>query len=198
MGAARLVYQKDIASPMRTLTLLRHAKSSWDDPVKPDFDRPLNKRGRAAAERMGAYILQEGLRFDHIWGSPAVRVRETIDGVETGLGAPIAVHYDRRLYMASAANLLGVVHETPDSAHDVLLIGHNPGLEELLLLLTEGRSDPRRLAAEEKYPTAALARLEFAAAASWGAVGGGDAVLDRFVRPRDLDPTLSPPTVGDG
>ncbi len=175
---------------MRTLSLLRHAKSSWDDPVQRDFDRPLNARGRRAAVRMGRYLRDEGLAFDSVLASPAVRVRETIEGVEEGLGRSLGAAHDRRIYMASAASLLDLVQSTPDVPH-LLLVGHNPGLEDLALLLTTDDSDPLRQALGEKYPTAALATLEFAAGSLAG-LREGQGRLVRFVRPRDLDPELGP------
>lgn len=176
---------------MPILTLLRHAKSDWDDPVKRDFDRPLNGRGRKAAAIVGAYIRDQKIAFDHVYASPALRVRETIEGVESGLGLPMAVNYDQRIYMASGDELLDMVRETPDTVGHLLLIGHNPGLEDLLLTLTEGRPSMLRSEAETKYPTAALATLEFDNQ-RWAEIGEGSASIVRFMRPRDLDPTLGP------
>lgn len=176
---------------MKTLSLLRHAKSSWDDPVERDFDRPLNGRGRRAAQRMGQYLREDGLGFDAVIASPALRIRQTIEGVEAGLGGRLVPEYEKRIYMASAASLFAVVQETLEPVGHLLLIGHNPGLEDLALLATEGHPNPLRAEAELKYPTATFATLVFAAA-SWADVGEGGAVLTRFVRPRDLDPTLGP------
>lgn len=176
---------------MKILSLLRHAKSSWDDPVERDFDRPLNGRGRRAAQRMGQYLLHEDVRFDAIIASPALRIKQTIEGVEAGFGARLNPDFEKRIYMASAANLFAVVQETANTVGHLLLVGHNPGLEDLVLLATEGHANALRAEAELKYPTATLATLVFAAA-SWADVGEGGAVLSRFVRPRDLDPTLGP------
>lgn len=180
---------------MKTLTLLRHAKSTWDDPVERDFDRPLNGRGRRAAARIGQWLRDEGLHddaaaFGHVRASPAVRVRQTIEGVEDGLRRPLAPMFDARIYLASAVTLLDVVQGFEASAATALLIGHNPGLEDLLLLLTPD-ADPLRGEAEIKYPTATLAVLDLTVDA-WRDVQPGTATLRHFVRPRDLDASLGP------
>lgn len=174
---------------MRRLTLLRHAKSSWDDSVPRDFDRPVNARGLKAARTMGRYLRDEGLDFDHVVASPAVRVVETLDGVQDAYGQTLKPVWDRRIYLASCVNLLDVVKETPDSVGSLLMVGHNPGLEDLVLMLVPG-GDALRGSVEEKYPTAALAEMSFDG--SWSALAPGGATLTRFVRPRDLDPALGP------
>ena len=175
---------------MKTLTLLRHAKSGWDDPVARDFDRPLNLKGRRAAQLIGRHIKAEGLAFDHVLASPAQRVVETVAEVEAGYGASLAPAWDKRAYLASAATLLDLARETPAKAERLLLIGHNPGLEDLVLLLVPGGGDLRD-AVEEKYPTATLAELTFDVD-DWPSLAPGGATLTRFVRPRDLDATLGP------
>ncbi len=180
---------------MKTLTLLRHAKSTWDDPVERDFDRPLNGRGRRAAARMGQWLRDEGLvgddaGFDHVRASPAVRVRQTIEGVEDGMRRPLHALFDTRIYLASAVTLLDLVQSFEATAATALLVGHNPGLEDLLLLLTSD-ADPLRGEAEIKYPTAALAVLDLGVEA-WRDVQPGTATLRAFVRPRDLDASLGP------
>lgn len=177
---------------MKTLTLLRHAKSGWDDPVARDFDRPLNPKGQRAAELMGRHMRSTRAHFDHVAASPAVRVVETLDRVEAGYGETIAPTWDKRLYLASAATLLEAIRELPDSAATVLMSGHNPGLEELVLLLVPDREgDSLRDDVERKFPTASVAVLELAIDA-WEDVRPGCATLARFVRPRDLDPSLGP------
>jgi phosphohistidine phosphatase len=176
---------------MKSLHLLRHAKSSWDDPVERDFDRPLNGRGHRAARRMGEWLKESGLRFDRVLASPALRIRQTIEGVEAGLGERLRPGFDKRIYMASAASLFDLVRDTPDACSELLLIGHNPGLEDLLLLASAGDASPLRAEAERKYPTAAFATVQFPVA-RWAEVTEGGATIARFVRPRDLDPTLGP------
>ncbi len=176
---------------MKTLTLLRHAKSSWEDTVSRDFDRPLNGKGRRAAEVIGRHLRDAGLTFDHVVASPAVRVGETMDAVETGYGRTFAPAQDRRIYLASAATLLDVVHDLPDTAASAMLVGHNPGLEDLVLMLVPEGAGGLRTEVEAKYPTATLAEMTFDVA-RWREVAERAATLTRFVRPRDLDPTLGP------
>ena len=177
---------------MKKLSLLRHAKSSWDDPVERDFDRPLNGRGHRAARRMGEWLKDNALVFDHVIASPALRIRQTLEGVEAGLDARLKPVFDKRIYMASAASLFELVQETPDDVGHLLLIGHNPGLEDLLLLATEGDSSSLRGEAETKYPTATFATIALPID-SWAKAEERIAGrLQAFVRPRDLDSTLGP------
>lgn len=174
---------------MKILTLLRHAKSGWDDPIKRDFDRPLNPRGRRAARTVGREMRSLGLAFDRIVASPARRVVETIEEVAHNFGA-LAPDYDERIYLASLATLVELVRETPEKVERLLLVGHNPGLEELALFLA-GRDGPLRSEVEIKYPTGTLAEIELPAA-HWADVVEGEGKIARFVRPRDLDPELGP------
>lgn len=174
---------------MKTLTLLRHAKSGWDDPVARDFDRPLNPKGQRAAAMMGRHMKAEGLAFDHVLASPAVRVVETLVQVATGYGSDLAPAWDQRMYLASAGTLLDLVHDLPEGADRVLLSGHNPGLEELVLLLCA--ENPLRDAVAVKFPTASLAEMRFDVS-RWSGVTPGHGALVRFTRPRDLDPALGP------
>jgi phosphohistidine phosphatase len=176
----------------KTLYLLRHAKSGWDDPVPRDFDRPLNKKGERAARAIGQWMASHGLNFEHVIASPAVRVIETLDGVWAGFGRRIGPTWERRIYLASGATVIDVLREV-DDAHDVVLVvGHCPAMEDVVLDLVanDGRS-PLRDIVEEKYPTAALAELVIDIK-SWSEIGKPVAHLKRFVRPRDLDPTLGP------
>ncbi|WP_129791649.1 histidine phosphatase family protein [Sphingosinicella sp. CPCC 101087] len=177
---------------MKTLTLLRHAKSGWDDPALRDFDRPLNKRGRRAARTIGREMRARGLAFDAIVASPAARVVETLADVAHGYGGPIDPEFDPRVYLASAATLLELVREANDSADRLLLVGHNPGLEMLALLLTEAEpSNGLRRDLAEKYPTATLAEIALPVD-HWNEVEAGSGRLSRFIRPRDVDPELGP------
>ena len=128
---------------MKKLSLLRHAKSGWDDPVARDFDRPLNPRGRRAARAVGERMKAEGLAFDLVLASPARRVVETLEEVEAGFG-PLHAGYEQRIYLASTETLLDIVHDAGDGAGSLLLIGHNPGFERLTLLLpVQERCAPR-------------------------------------------------------
>ena len=128
--------------------------------------------------------------FDHVVASPAVRVVETLEQVETGYGRTLAPVWDRRIYLASAVTLLDIVHEVPGDSERLLLVGHNPGLEDLALWLVPESDEPPRAALELKYPTATIAEIAFEGA--WSDLVSGTARLTRFVRPRDLDATLGP------
>ncbi len=174
---------------MKTLTLLRHAKSSWDDAATRDFDRPLNPRGRRAAQAIGREMSALGLEFDLVLASPAMRVIETLEEVEKGYGRALGARFDRRIYLAPPETLLELMQGTDGDAASLLLVGHNPGLERLALLLSGNH--PLRAEIATKYPTAALAQLTFPVE-HWGEVGQGGGTLARFIRPRDLDPELGP------
>lgn len=177
---------------MKRLTLLRHAKSGWDDPVSRDFDRPLNAKGKRAARTIGHYLREHDLHFDRIAGSPAVRVVETLEEVAAALGETIAPAWDKRVYLASGVTLLDVVHDTPDEAGSLMLVGHNPGLEDLILMLVPDRAgDEARDQVEEKFPTASIAEIMFDTN-HWADIKPDSGRLVRFVRPRDLDPALGP------
>lgn len=175
---------------MKSLTLLRHAKSGWDDPVSRDFDRPLNPRGRRAARTVGREMEAQGLDFDLILASPAQRVVETLEEVSAGYGA-IRPEFDQRLYLASTAALIEIVRATPDSVRRLLLVGHNPGLEELALCLSRRDDGALRAEVEVKYPTGTVAEIELPVE-RWAEVDEGTGRLVRFIRPRDLDPELGP------
>ena len=180
-----------MATRMKSLTLLRHAKSSWDDPTARDFDRALNQRGVKGARLIGRYMGREGLRYDHVVSSPAVRCTETLDQLWDGYGEHLHPTWDRRIYLASCVTLLDVVNEAPDTAARVLMCGHNPGFEDLALLLTPDAPDPLRDQIEEKFPTAALVEIEFDID-RWADVERGSGRIARLIRPRDLDPALGP------
>jgi phosphohistidine phosphatase len=175
---------------MKILTLLRHAKSGWDDPVARDFDRPLNPRGRRAARAVGAAMKAQGLGFDLVLASPARRVEETLAEVAETFG-PLRQAYDKRLYLAPAELLLEIVQQTERAVERLLLVGHNPGLEQLVLMLSRPEEGRLRGEVEVKYPTAALAEMHFQVE-EWRDVKEGRGTLERFLRPRDLDPELGP------
>ncbi len=177
---------------MKTLTLFRHAKSGWDAPVDRDFDRPINERGVKGAKLIGRHLRAKSWAFDYVISSPAVRCTETLDALWEGYGEILHPNWDRRIYLASGATLLDVVQDLPDTVENVLICGHNPGLEDLILMLVPDKAgDVLRDAVEEKLPTAAIAELQFDFD-HWADVSTGKARFTRLVRPRDLDPTLGP------
>ena len=172
---------------MHQLLLLRHAKSSWDDPKLADHDRPLNARGRAAAAAMGRAMHELGLNPDVVLVSTAKRTLQTLHAIEPWDDTPLTEQMDA-LYLAEPPKLLAVLHGVAETARSVLLVGHNPGLHELAMLLvgprsmTQANEMTRRLKA--KYPTGALA--EFSIAGPWSKLGEGGGRLMRFLLPHDL------------
>ena len=158
------------------LLLLRHAKSSWDDPGVADHDRPLAARGRKAAKLIGARLRTDQTPISLVLCSPARRARETLDLV----APPGKIEIDDRLYGASADQLLQRVRQVPDDLKVVMLVGHNPAIHNLALDLL---SDPGQLEAA-KFPTGALATLTFTG--SWRLLAPRRAQLVAFIKPREL------------
>ena len=141
---------------------------------------------------MGLWMKNEGLVFDHVIASPAVRVIETLDHVAGGYDRRIEATWERRVYLASSATLMDVLRELPDAVQSVLMVGHNPGLEDLVLDLVPAETGGElRASLYEKYPTAAIAEMELDIA-SWAMIERGAGALSRFIRPRDLDAELGP------
>lgn len=171
---------------MRQLLLLRHAKSSWDDPQLPDHARPLNARGRRAAHAMARAMHELGLAPDVVLVSSARRTLQTLEALGALPDSPIITPMDD-LYLAPWQRLLDALRAVPETARSVLLLGHNPGLHDLALALAgpaaiAASPTARRLA--EAYPTAALA--EFSVALPWRLLGEGGGRLVRFMLPADL------------
>lgn len=153
---------------MKTLLLLRHAKSSWDDPSQRDFDRPLNERGRQAAPSMGRFLLRRQIRPALVLCSPAERAKQTAELFLAAAESPAECRFDERIYDATYQQLLQVITGVEDQHDPVLLVGHNPGMEELI----------GRLAGESRrMPTAALACLDLS--------------IERWVEARELCGSLN-------
>lgn len=168
---------------MRRLILLRHAKAERREGV-PDTDRALDARGRAASTRMGAYLAAEGLAPDHVLVSPARRTLETWAGVRADLPG-IEAETVPALYDAPASRVLDAVRACPEAARSCLVIGHNPGVKDLAGLLAGHGSQTLRDAMGARFPTAALAVLDFAVE-DWSGIGPGGGRLERFVSPKGL------------
>jgi phosphohistidine phosphatase len=169
---------------MKRVYLLRHAKSSWKDRSLPDRDRPLAGRGRRAAKAMARHLEAEGVRPDLVLCSPARRTRETLERVESALGDGVEARVDEALYGASESELLAHLKALPEEVGSVMLIGHNPALEELALALASDGAGLARMS--EKYPTAALATIDLPAR-RWSTVRRRSGELVGFVRPKDLE-----------
>ena len=180
---------------MKSLGLYRHAKSGWADPRARDFDRPLSERGRRGAVAMGRHIRDFGGHWERLIASPAVRCAETIELGYQAIGETYSVNWDRRIYLASSATLLDLLRETAGDPASLLMVGHNPGLEDLIFdLVPDDGSCPLRDIVEEKFPTAAFAVLELDIA-QWAQAEPGCARLTHLTRPRDLDAALGPEAI---
>jgi phosphohistidine phosphatase len=160
------------------LVLLRHAKSSWDDPLLDDHDRPLTPRGRRAAAQVGRYLRREGISPDLVLCSSATRTQETLDLLDLS-GEP-EVLIESALYGATATRLLDRLRRVEDRADSVLLIGHNPGIQEAVISLAR---DHEELA--DTFPTGALAELRLPIAA-WTELRPGIARLKAYITPKSL------------
>ena len=169
------------------LLLLRHAKSSRNIPSTPDHERPLSKRGRNAAQVMGRVMRSEDLVPDLVLVSTARRAMETLEALEPWAEQPI-LDAKKALYLASAPSMLDLLRNLKETAQSVLLIGHNPGLHALAVLLVGAHSKAaeRKLAKRlaKSYPSGTLA--EFALACPWSQIEEGSGRLVRFVTPREL------------
>jgi len=165
----------------KRLLLLRHAKSSWDDPSLADRDRPLAPRGHKAAERMAEHLRSSAAPVDLVLCSPALRTTETLEHVGRAFGDAEIVVEDG-LYGASDQELLDRLRRVPRDAEAVALIGHNPGVQDLALDLAGDGDDLQRMRA--KFPTGALAVLEFDG--GWAELAEGGGRLVAFVTPKDL------------
>ena len=170
---------------MLTLSLLRHAKSSWDDAAIADFERPLAKRGESAAPRMGAYMAEQGLAPQLILCSPAVRARQTLDLVLPHLAGGPTIIYEDSFYLAAPSVLLARLRRVEAKLSHVMMVGHDPGMQALAVDLSgEGGSEMLQELAR-KFPTAGLAVIRFKAR-TWSKVGPGSGRLELFVSPRML------------
>ena len=178
----RAVVVAPMVTSVKRIYLLRHAKSAWDDPTLRDRDRPLAPRGRKAARRMARWAKKHGVRPQLVVCSDAVRAQQTLQGVLPGLGDP-TVWVEGTLYAAGAETLLARVRALPGEVDEAMLVGHNPGLMDLVLLLAAPGA--LREQARENLPTAALAELQ-TGVERWTDVSPGAAWLTQFVLPRKL------------
>lgn len=171
---------------MKTLLLLRHAKSSWGDSSLADFDRPLAPRGVKAATRMGRELARRGWLPTLALVSPAARTEQTWALASAELPLELAAKFPEALYEASAGRILAVIGKASETANTLLVLGHNPGLGDIASGLAGAGSDTGSLTRlREKFPTAALARFDFDGA--WCDLHPNSAILTHFLRPRELD-----------
>ena len=171
---------------MKTILLLRHAKSGWSDPGLTDHERPLNGRGERTAELMADHVARKSPRPDVVLCSTAARTRQTLAPLVRRLTAPAPpISLEKGLYLASETALLARLRALPDDAATVLLIGHNEGIGQLAEALAGGGPSHLLDALHGKFPTGALATLR-APARQWADLAMGSAELVAFVRPRDV------------
>jgi phosphohistidine phosphatase len=170
---------------MRRLMLLRHAKSDWSAPGQRDIDRPLSSRGRDSAAVMGRYMAQHGLVPDRVLVSSARRTRETWELLAPAFDRQPAFAYEPGMYEASPARLLEIIRTADRAIHSLMLIGHNPGMQEVAAMLVATGDVHARQQLHEKFPAGALAVLDFATD-DWQTLRPNAGRLDRFVLPRAL------------
>jgi phosphohistidine phosphatase len=168
---------------VKTLYLLRHAKSDRDDPSLRDFDRPLNHRGRKAAKAIGKELHKRGIEPDLVLTSPALRALQTIEGVQEGFGQDLEPIEVRRIYEAEPETLIDLVRSAPSGAKRLMIVGHNPGMHQLVLTLSD--EGELRDEAADKFPTGALAEIRFDVE-EWPDVAPRTGRLATLLKPRDL------------
>jgi phosphohistidine phosphatase len=175
-----------VTDPPRHLLLLRHAKSAWPD--LPDHDRPLAGRGRRDARAVGRWLRETGRIPGQVWCSTALRARQTWELAAAELGAQPPVSYTGELYGTTGSLLAGLIRQAPAAATSLLLVGHNPAIQEAALTLAAPPEEAAAVAAFEraaiKFPTGAVAVLDVRT--GWPRLAPGGARLARFVVPRDL------------
>lgn len=176
---------------MKQLFLLRHAKSDWSDPFLSDHDRPLNKRGRTAAANIGSYFKQKSLCPELVLCSTAQRTQETLNRLQKHAGANFNVSYESSLYGADAGQTLSLIQQQPDNLSSLMIIGHNPAIEDLAIALI-GHDDSNQLhLIHEKVPTGALIQLGFEVD-QFAHVSLKSGHLQAFIRPKhELKDALS-------
>jgi phosphohistidine phosphatase len=170
---------------MKTLILLRHAKSDWSQPGLADFDRPLANRGRKAAPLVGRHLFDKGLVPDLVLCSAAERARQTWELVASEFNGTPEMRLLKSLYLATPSRLLTAIQRTPAEVGKLMLIGHNPGMENLAeRLIGTGRKKTLRCL-QAKFPTAAVAVIRFPGD-DWKTLADRSGELTRFIRPKDL------------
>ncbi len=170
---------------MRRVMLLRHAKSDWSNPGGGDKGRPLNERGRETAPEIGTYIARTGLLPDLILCSTAIRTRQTCALVTAAFAKSPKINFEEALYLAEPDEIVSLIQEVPERVRTLMVVGHNPGIHQAAAELTQaGNTEDHQLLAA-KFPTAALAVIDFDAQ-DWADIRAHAGKLDRFITPRLL------------
>jgi phosphohistidine phosphatase len=168
---------------MKRLFLLRHAKSSWDDPELEDHERPLASRGRQGAKRVAAYMRENDFKPAIVLCSTALRARQTLELVAPAFPKQTEIEIERSLYSAGGRDLMTRLRRVRPDAQSVLLIGHNPAMQHLALIVASESEQMEPI--RKKFPTAALAVLDVRIE-DWGELGPGDGDLADFITPKRL------------
>ncbi|MBX2805067.1 MAG: histidine phosphatase family protein [Hyphomicrobiales bacterium] len=171
---------------MLTLTLFRHAKSSWDHADLTDFDRPLNDRGERDAPVMGRYLARHQLIPDLILCSSARRTRETLELASAEWPVKPQTEYAEALYLATQDTMFGILRNVGKHSPHVMMIGHNPGIHSFAMNMAGTGEADARYALSSKYPTAAIANITFGSSA-WSTIKPGEGTLTAFVTPKQID-----------
>lgn len=162
---------------MKTLLMLRHAKSDWGDSSLRDFDRPLAKRGKRDAPRMGAALKERGPMPDLVISSPAARAKATIEAFIPAAGLTLSPQFEGRIYEAPSAELMRIIRNIPDTSECAIMVGHNPGFEDTVSRLTKS---------DVHMPTAALACIELSVD-RWEDAEDGQGRLLWMLTPKELE-----------
>jgi phosphohistidine phosphatase len=175
---------------MKTLYLMRHAKAGSGAGPRRDHGRALSQRGRETTPLVGAYMAAQGMTPDHILCSDATRTQETLALLIPEIGAESVVEIRPDLYLATTIELTKALHNLPEGARSALLVGHNPGMEDLVLSLVSPTGLQSLAQRRFQFPTAALAAITFDVD-SWENINPRAGDLVDFVLPRDLEPPVS-------
>lgn len=169
----------------KTLFLLRHAKSSWDQPGLVDYDRPLAERGITAAPMMAIAMVKRHWLPDYALVSSALRTKQTWSLVQKQLPNSIETRFDDSIYEAETEAITNAIRKTPEQFSSLIVVGHNPGLENLAFYLASNESDHgAQLNLRKKFPTAALARFTYDS--EWQELSAQSATLTHFLTPRQI------------
>lgn len=182
--SGRRPIQTDRPKP-RLIYLFRHAKSSWDDPGLGDSDRPLARRGRQAVKSMRRYLAFADVRPELVLCSDSLRTRATLEGIRLAIGQVVPVSCDRDVYHGDADTLMRRLSGLPEDLTSVMMVGHNPALQSLVLALCGSGDDVALTRIQSKFPTGGMATLVFRGE-TWADLSPGDCELHSFVAPRDL------------
>ncbi len=171
---------------MLTLTMLRHAKSSWGDPLLRDKDRPLNARGKTQARQIGSHLTQQGITPDLIICSTAKRARQTLKQVSKNWQTDAETIFEDRLYLASTGTIISLLASIGTNASHIMIIGHNPGFHKLAYTLAKTGNKDDLATLGERYPTATLCVIK-SKAIEWQHIDDGTGELVLFTSPKSLN-----------